>query len=129
MRVDATTRPLKIAILAMGGEGGGVLADWIVQCAERQGYYAQSTSVPGVAQRTGATIYYVEVLAVARDSRQPIFGLMPTPGDVDVVIASELMECGRAVQRGLVTPDRTLLIASRNRAYTLTEQATPGGGR
>ncbi|MCK9512585.1 MAG: indolepyruvate oxidoreductase subunit beta family protein [Pigmentiphaga sp.] len=129
MRVDATTRPLKIAILAMGGEGGGVLADWIVQCAERQGYYAQSTSVPGVAQRTGATIYYVEVLAVARDSRQPIFGLMPTPGDVDVVIASELMECGRAVQRGLVTPDRTLLIASRNRVYTLTEKATPGDGR
>ena len=29
---------------------------------------------------------------------------MPLPGDVDVVLASELMEAGRAVQRGLVTP-------------------------
>ena len=45
------------AILAMGGEGGGVLADWIVDLGEHNGYYAQTTSVPGVAQRTGATIY------------------------------------------------------------------------
>lgn len=129
MQDEARVRPLKIAILAMGGEGGGVLADWIVQCAEAQGHYAQSTSVPGVAQRTGATIYYVEILAAPRDMRQPVFGLMPTPGDVDVVIASELMECGRAIQRGLVTPDRTLLIASRNRVYTMTEKAVPGDGR
>ncbi len=54
--------PIGIAILAMGGEGGGVLADWIVGMAEANGYIAQSTSVPGVAQRTGATIYYVELL-------------------------------------------------------------------
>ena len=31
--------------------------------AEAQGWHAQSTSVPGVAQRTGATIYYLELLA------------------------------------------------------------------
>ena len=49
-------RPIGIAILAMGGEGGGVLADWIVDMAEHEGYPAQSTSVPGVAQRTGTTI-------------------------------------------------------------------------
>jgi len=46
-------KPLTIAILAMGGQGGGVLADWIVALAEEQGWMAQSTSVPGVAQRTG----------------------------------------------------------------------------
>ena len=28
-------------ILAMGGEGGGVLADWIVDLAEQNGYLAQ----------------------------------------------------------------------------------------
>ena len=54
-------QPIKIAILAMGGEGGGVLADWIVNLGEENGYFAQTTSVPGVAQRTGATIYYVEL--------------------------------------------------------------------
>ena len=45
----------------MGGQGGGVLADWIVWLAESEGWAAQSTSVPGVAQRTGATIYYIEM--------------------------------------------------------------------
>ena len=57
----SATQPIKIAILAMGGEGGGVLADWIVDLGEHNGYLAQTTSVPGVAQRTGATIYYVEL--------------------------------------------------------------------
>jgi indolepyruvate ferredoxin oxidoreductase beta subunit len=130
MSPEVNTKPIKIAILAMGGEGGGVLADWIVEAAEFQGYYAQSTSVPGVAQRTGATIYYVEVLPVPRDvSRQPVFSLMPTPGDVDVVIASELMESARAVQRGIVTPDKTLLITSSNRVYALAEKMAMGDGR
>lgn len=38
-----------------------MLADWIIDLAEHGGYIAQMTSVPGVAQRTGATIYYVEL--------------------------------------------------------------------
>ena len=82
-------------MLAMGGQGGGVLADWIVALAEAQGWIAQSTSVPGVAQRTGATIYYIEMLP-PQDGRAPVLSLMPAPGDVDVVIGAELMEAGRA---------------------------------
>src|SRR5947209_4478206 len=125
-------RAITIAILAMGGEGGGVLADWIVDVAERSGYYAQTTSVPGVAQRTGATIYYLELFpeAAARAvGKEPILALMPVPGDVDIVIASELMEAGRAIQRGLVTPDRTTFIASTNRVYSMTEKTAVADGR
>ena len=83
----------------MGGEGGGVLADWMIDLAEHNGYLAQTTSVPGVAQRTGATIYYVEMFAQAAvpAGRQPVLALGPVPGEVDIVIASELMEAGRAV--------------------------------
>jgi len=124
--------PLKIAIMAMGGEGGGVLADWIVDLGEANGWLAQTTSVPGVAQRTGATIYYVELYPggdAERDGAEPVLALMPLPGDVDVVLASELMECGRAVQRGLVTPDRTTLIASTHRVYSITEKTAMGDGR
>ena len=125
-----TARALSIAILAMGGEGGGVLADWIVGLAEANGYIAQSTSVPGVAQRTGATIYYVEIFPeAAAAGRQPILAMMPTPGDVDVVVASELMEAARAVQRGLVTPGRTTLVASTHRVYSMTERTAMGDGR
>ena len=126
------TQPIKIAILAMGGEGGGVLADWIVDLGEHNGYYAQTTSVPGVAQRTGATIYYVELFPrqqAERDGGTPVLALMPMPGDVDVVLASELMEAGRAVQRGLVTPDRTTLIASTHRVYAISEKTAMGDGR
>ncbi len=53
---------------------------------------------------------------------------MPTPGDVDVVMAAELMEAGRSVLRGLVTPDRTTLIASTHRAFAVVEKQAPGDG-
>ncbi|WP_428489877.1 indolepyruvate oxidoreductase subunit beta family protein [Rhodopila sp.] len=120
-------RPITIAVLAIGGQGGGVLVDWIVALAEHKGWRAQSTSVPGVAQRTGATIYYVEVLEAAPD-RTPVFSAMATPGDVDIVIAAEWMEAGRAIHRGLVTPDRTTLIASTHRAFAVSEKQVPGDG-
>src|SRR5919107_3215795 len=92
-----TPRAIRIAVLAMGGEGGGVLADWIVDMAEHGGFIAQMTSVPGVAQRTGATIYYLELFpksAVLEGGPAPVLALMPVPGDVDLVVCSELMEAG-----------------------------------
>jgi indolepyruvate ferredoxin oxidoreductase, beta subunit len=128
-------RPLTIAILALGGEGGGVMSDWIVAAAQGAGYAAQNTSVAGVAQRTGATVYYIEVFprSVARPDAsvrdEPIMSIFPAPGEVDVVIASELMECGRAIQRGFATPDRTTLITSTNRVYSIDEKLAMSDGR
>ncbi|TMJ86809.1 MAG: indolepyruvate oxidoreductase subunit beta family protein [Alphaproteobacteria bacterium] len=125
-------RPITIAVVALGGEGGGVLADWIVDLAQHGGYLAQATSVPGVAQRTGATVYYVELFAkAAADTagREPVLALMPVPGDVDIVLASELMEAARAVERGFVTPDKTLLIASTHRVFAMTEKIALADGR
>lgn len=125
------TRAITIAILAMGGEGGGVLADWLVDLAEHNGFLAQTTSVPGVAQRTGATVYYLEMFAKASipEGRQPVFALSPFAGHVDIVLASELMEAGRALQRGLVNPQRTTLITSSHRVYAMTERIAMGDGR
>jgi indolepyruvate ferredoxin oxidoreductase beta subunit len=122
-------RPLSIAIAALGGQGGGVLADWIVDVAEHGGWLVQSTSVPGVAQRTGTTVYYLEICPPpANGNAAPVFALMPVPGDVDVVLAAELMEAGRAVVRGFVTPDRTTLVASTHRIYGITEKSALGDG-
>lgn len=129
--MDRSTRPINIAIQAMGGQGGGVLSDWIVSVAEAKGYIAQATSVPGVAQRTGATLYYIEIFpehAARKAGHDPVLALMPSPGDVDVVIAAELMEAGRAVQRGIVTPKRTTLIASTHRVYAIGEKTAMGDG-
>ncbi|RWE31487.1 MAG: indolepyruvate oxidoreductase subunit beta family protein [Mesorhizobium sp.] len=128
-RTDAVgdEQVIKLAVLAVGGQGGGVLADWITDVAERSGYIAQSTSVAGVAQRTGATIYYIEM---ARDTgRLPVFALSPSQGDVDILIAAELMEAGRAIIRGFVTPERTTLIASSHRIAAVSEKIEPGDGR
>lgn len=123
-------KPTKIAILAMGGQGGGVLCNWLIEVAERSGYLAQSTAVPGVAQRTGATVYYLEVFP-RRDSSDvaPVLALMPVPGHVDIVVAGELAEAGRAVLRGLITPQRTAVIVSTHRDYTVGEKSVPGDGR
>lgn len=118
---------IKVAILAVGGQGGGVLTGWIEDLARAGGYAAQATSVAGVAQRTGSTVYYVE-MAPRGDADAPIFSLMPAAGDVDVMIAAELMEAGRAIIRGFVTPDRTLLIASTHRALAVSEKVVPGDG-
>lgn len=118
---------IKLAIMAVGGQGGGMLANWVAELAAKGGYAAQMTSVAGVAQRTGATIYYIEM--APRTDRAPIFALAPAGGDVDILIASELMEAGRAVMRGFVTPDRTTLIASTHRILAISEKEIPGDGR
>jgi len=127
-----TARTHNILIAALGGEGGGVLADWIVAAAALAGYPIQSTSIPGVAQRTGATTYYLELFPQKLDElhgAQPVLALTPTPGDVDVVIASELVEAGRAMQNGYVTPARTTLIASLSRVYAIGERTAMADGR
>lgn len=122
---------ITIAILALGGEGGGVLADWILTLASRNGYIAQGTSVPGVAQRTGSTVYYIEMVkrsAAGANRPAPVLAMMPVPGDVDIVIASELMEAGRAILRGFVSEDRTTLIGSTHRVYAISEKSALGDG-
>ena len=115
---------IKLAIMAVGGQGGGVLTAWIEAVARAQGYVAQATSVAGVSQRTGATIYYIEMTPAS--DKQPIFALAPAGGDVDVLIAAEMMEVGRAIMRGFVTPDRTTLIGSTHRALAVSEKSGPG---
>lgn len=120
-----------VLIAALGGEGGGVLADWLVTCARNFGLSVQATSVPGVAQRTGATSYYVEWSrqAVSAGHATPNFALSPVPARVDVVIASESLEAARMMERGFVTPDRTCLISSTSRVYTTVEKMHMEDGR
>jgi len=126
------TRPIAILIAALGGEGGGVLAEWLVTVATDAGHPVQSTSIPGVAQRTGATTYYVEIWpepVAAPDGRQPVLSLLPVPGCIDLVVASELLEAVRTVQNGMVSADRTFLITSVARTLTTIEKMPPGDGR
>jgi indolepyruvate ferredoxin oxidoreductase beta subunit len=126
----AAPRPVSILIAALGGQGGGVLTDWIVAAAEHAGLAAQATSIPGVAQRTGATTYYLEVHPVAAGpgAPRPVFSLYPTPGDVDVIIASEFLEAGRTLELDYASPERTTLVASTHRLFAIGERTVLGDG-
>ncbi|MDO7732017.1 MAG: indolepyruvate oxidoreductase subunit beta family protein, partial [Burkholderiaceae bacterium] len=127
-----STRPIKtVLIAALGGEGGGVLANWLVACARNSGRAVQATSVPGVAQRTGATSYYLEwtETPIGSDQTAPTFALSPVPARVDVVIASEGLEAARMMERGFVTPEKSCLIASTSRVYTTAEKMHMEDGR
>jgi indolepyruvate ferredoxin oxidoreductase beta subunit len=61
--------------------------------------------------------------------RRPVLALHPGVGDLDLVVASELMEAGRTVANGFVTPERTLMIASTHRAYLVSEKTAMADGR
>jgi len=126
------TQPISLLICALGGEGGGVLSEWLVDIARLAGYAAQATSIPGVAQRTGATTYYLEVfphsLAELKGQR-PVFGLNPLPGRLDALISSELLETARQIGNGLVSAQHTLVITSSARTLTTQEKMEMGDGR
>ena len=168
---DAAERTWTVLIAALGGEGGGVLSSWLVDAASADGRRVQATSVPGVAQRTGATTYYLEIgprygggrrapgppppageeaaadagtnrtpagapAGASRpgggpgpDDPAPVMALLPTPGNVDLLVASELLEAGRAAQNGMITPDRTTVIASTHRTFAIAEKSAMGDGR
>jgi indolepyruvate ferredoxin oxidoreductase beta subunit len=125
-------RPITILIAALGGEGGGVMADWLMEAATKSDLPAQATSIPGVAQRTGATTYYLEIYPATKRAlgeRSPVLSLTPSPGNVDIMVASELVEAGRAMVNGFVSPDRTTLIASTHRIYATVEKMQMADGR
>ena len=126
------SQPISLLICALGGEGGGLLSEWVMHTARLSGYPAQSTSIPGVAQRTGATTYYIEVLPTpmsALQGKTPVFSLNPVPGALDALVSSELLETARQITLGLVSPDRTRVFSSSARALTTLERMPLGDGR
>ncbi|MFT4266946.1 MAG: indolepyruvate oxidoreductase subunit beta family protein, partial [Xenophilus sp.] len=127
-----TPRPVTLLLCALGGEGGGVLTEWLIEAARHAGYAAQSTSIPGVAQRTGATTYYVEVFPVPLaqlGGRRPVFSLTPAAGTLDALVSSELLETVRQIGHGMAGGERTCVITSTGRALTTAERMVPGDGR
>ena len=130
--MNVPDRPITVLIAALGGEGGGVMADWLMEAATQSGYPAQATSIPGVAQRTGATTYYLEIFPFNKkdlNGKEPVLSLTPSPGNVDVMVASELVEAGRAMLNGFVSPERTTLVASTHRIYATVEKMQMADGR
>lgn len=132
MTSDGELRPYTLLLAALGGEGGGVLSEWLTAAAGAEGFPVQATSIPGVAQRTGATTYYIEIFPKRWSelkSARPVLALSPTQANVDVMVATEFLEAARAIENGWVTPDRTVLIASNHRTYSILERSAMSDGR
>ena len=115
-----------LLIPAVGGQGGGVLSEWIIDAAHAAGLVGHGTSIPGVAQRTGSTSYYVE-LYTGDEEDSPTFSLYPVPGALDALLAPELLEVGRAIELGFPSPERTTIIASTHRLYSIHERISTSG--
>jgi len=119
---------IKIFIPAVGGQGGGVLTEWLVQAFFLEDYDVQGISLPGLSQRGGSTVYYLEAHPrSASVGKQIIFAQFPVPGEVDVIISQEFLELGRALQLGYGS-DKTTIVTSTHRVYSTLEKMPVGSG-
>ncbi|HKQ32420.1 MAG TPA: DUF6537 domain-containing protein, partial [Thermodesulfobacteriota bacterium] len=119
---------IKIFIPAVGGQGGGVLTEWLVQAFFLEEYDVQGISLPGLSQRGGSTVYYLEAHPRLESvNKQIIFAQFPVPGEVDVIISQEFLELGRALQLGYGS-DKTTIVTSTHRVYSTLEKLPIGSG-
>jgi len=123
----STKEPICVQIAALGGQGGGVLAEWLAEAARHGGYPAQVTSIPGVAQRTGATTYYFEMYPQRDCPQRPVFCLSPDADGLDLMVAMEPLEAARALELGLITA-RTTVLSATSRIYSTAEKSIAGDG-
>jgi len=120
-------RPICVLVSALGGQGGGVMADWLTAAARLAGFPAQATSIPGVAQRTGATTYYFEVYPDRATLNRPVFSIYPASGAIDLQVSFEPTEAARALTSGFIGPETTLITANA-RIFSTAEKIHPGNG-
>ena len=116
---------IKILIPAVGGQGGGVLTEWIYQAFLLESFNVQSISLPGLAQRTGSTIYYIE--ACKNSENKIVFSQYPVPGHIDIILSQEFLELGRILELGYGS-DNTFVISSTHRVYSTIEKLPIGSG-
>ena len=106
-------RPITMLIAALGGEGGGVLTDWIVAAADEPGLSGAEHVDPRrrPAHRRHDLLHRDLAGAVRASSAAGgrCMALAPGIGDVDIVRGERAAGGRRAPSRdGFVTPDRTL---------------------
>ncbi len=114
---------IKILIPAVGGQGGGVLTEWLVQAFHYENYDVQGVGLPGLSQRGGSTTYYLEAHPHIDDpDKRVVFAQYPVPGDVDVILCQEFLELGRVLEEGYGSPEKTVTVSSTHRIYSTLEK-------
>jgi indolepyruvate ferredoxin oxidoreductase beta subunit len=110
-----------VLIGTVGGQGGGVLSDWLVRGLLNAGWQATSIGLLGLSQRAGTVTYYCE--AMPQRERRVVSSVFATPGDVDLILGQELLELGRLLYAGYAGPD--CVIVGNSYRYLSTVEKMP----
>jgi len=88
---------MKILIPSVGGMGVGVLVEWLSVAAILEGLKPSVLNLPGVSQRTGRTLSYIEIRE--NDDNKP-FSPFPEKGGLDIIISQDFLELIRILKEG-----------------------------
>ncbi|MEL0084123.1 MAG: indolepyruvate oxidoreductase subunit beta family protein [Gammaproteobacteria bacterium] len=125
MAEQVNDRSIRVLIGTVGGQGGGVLSDWLVRGLLNAGWQPQSIGLLGLSQRAGTVIYYLE--ANPEGDSPPILSPFAVPGDVDLILAQEFLELGRLLQGGFAA-ENCHIIANTYRYFGTLEKMPAEGG-
>ncbi len=118
-------RSLRVLIATVGGQGGGVLSDWLIHGLLNANWNAASIGLLGLSQRAGTVTYYCE--ASSDKEEKIVTSMFAMPGDVNLFIGQELLELGRLLSAGYASDD-CVIIGNLGRTYTTLEKMPSENG-
>lgn len=125
VKMSESKSPITVLISAVGGQGGQLFAQWLFDTAKEAGFFPAGVGLPGLSQREGATVYYLEFFA--HPDETSFFSPFPEKGRVQVLIGLELLELLRAIQAGYLSKDG-VVVGSTHRVLTPDEKLPIKGG-
>lgn len=118
-------KSLRVLIGTVGGQGGGVLSDWLIHGLLNANWNAVSIGLLGLSQRAGTVTYYCE--ASSDKEEKIVTSMFAMPGDVNLFIGQELLELGRLLSAGYASDD-CVIIGNLGRTYTTLEKMPSENG-
>jgi indolepyruvate ferredoxin oxidoreductase beta subunit len=116
---------LRVLIGTVGGQGGGVLSDWLIHGLLNANWNAVSIGLLGLSQRAGTVTYYCE--ASSDKESKVVNSMFAVPGDVNLFIGQELLELGRLLSSGYASED-CVIVGNLGRTYTTLEKMPSEAG-
>lgn len=107
---------MKILISSIGGLGVGVFVEWLSAAAILEGLQPNVLNLPGVSQRAGRTLSYMEI-----SNDGTMFSPFPEKGNLDLIISQEFLELLRILKEGYGGKNCNIL-GTTYRYYTTYEK-------
>ncbi|HSE83627.1 MAG TPA: DUF6537 domain-containing protein [Thermodesulfobacteriota bacterium] len=107
---------MKILIPSVGGLGVGVFVEWLSAAAILEGLQPNVLNLPGVSQRAGRTLSYIEI-----SSGDTLFSPFPEKGKLDLIISQDFLELLQILKEGY-GGENCNVIGTTYRYYTTHEK-------